>query len=158
MAEKQVTLTSEGKRKLEEELEYLKTVKRNEITENIKVALSYGDLSENSEYDEARNEQSKVENRIVEIEGILRNAVVIEENDLNSDVVQVGAKVKLRDVEFNEVEEYQIVGSTEADPAMGSISDESPVGKAILGRSRGETVDVETPGGVIRFEILEISR
>lgn len=158
MAEKQVTLTSEGKRKLEEELEYLKTVKRNEITENIKVALSYGDLSENSEYDEARNEQSKVENRIVEIEGILRNAVVIEENDLNSDVVQVGAKVKLRDVEFNEVEEYQIVGSTEADPAMGSISDESPVGKAILGRSRGEIVDVETPGGVIRFEILEISR
>lgn len=158
MAEKLVLLTAEGKQALEDELNYLKSEKRKEISEKIKVALGFGDLSENSEYDEAKNEQAQVESRIVELEAKLKHASVIDESDIDTDVVRIGAKVKVLDVEFDEEAEYQIVGSTEANPAKGSISDESPVGKAVLGRHIGETVDVETPGGVAKFRIISISR
>ncbi|HIW57056.1 MAG TPA: transcription elongation factor GreA [Firmicutes bacterium] len=158
MDKKQVTLTASGLEKLEEELEYLKTKKRKEVSEKIKVALGFGDLSENSEYDEAKNEQAHVEARIVTLENMLKNAVVIDESEIDLDRVGLGTKVKVLDVEFDEEIEYNIVGSTEADPDQQKISDESPVGKALIGRKVGETVSVETPGGVIEFKILEISK
>ena len=158
MAEKQVLLTAEGKRALEEELDYLKTTKRKDVSEKIKVALSFGDLSENSEYDEAKNEQAQVESRIAEVEALLKYVVVIDEDDVSTEIVKIGTKVKVFDVEFEEDEEYQIVGSTEADPAKGCISDESPVGKALLGHAIGDTVEVETPSGLLHFTVLEISR
>lgn len=155
---KQVILTDEGLKKLEEELEQLKTVKRKEIAEKIKVALSFGDLSENSEYDEAKNEQALVESRIASIEATLKNAQVIDSKDIKTNKVFVGTKVKLLDLEFNEECEYKIVGSNEADPANGKISDESPVGKGILGLRVGQTVEIETPAGVTAYKILEISK
>ncbi len=158
MAEKLVLLTAEGKQALEDELTMLKSVKRKEISEKIKVAIGFGDLSENSEYDEAKNEQSQVENRIVEIEAMLKRAKIIDESEIDTDTVSIGARVKLLDLEFDEEAEYQIVGSTEANPAKGSISDESPVGKAVLGCRINDVVDVETPGGIIQFKIIEISR
>ena len=158
MAEKLVLLTAEGKEALENELTMLKSVKRKEISEKIKTAIGFGDLSENSEYDEAKNEQAQVESRIVEIEAMLKHAEVIDETDIDTDVVRIGAKVKLLDVEFDEEIEYQIVGSTEANPAKGSISDESPVGKAILGHHVNDLVDVETPGGIVQLKIVGISR
>ena len=151
---KQVILTDEGLKKLEEELEQLKTVKRKEIAEKIKVALSFGDLSENSEYDE----QALVESRIASIEATLKNAQVIDSKDIKTNKVFVGTKVKLLDLEFNEECEYKIVGSNEADPANGKISDESPVGKGILGHRVGQTVEIETPAGVTAYKILEISK
>ena len=155
---KQVILTDEGLKKLEEELEQLKTVKRKEIAEKIKVALSFGDLSENSEYDEAKNEQALVESRIASIEATLKNAQVIDSKDIKTNKVFVGTKVKLLDLEFNEECEYKIVGSNEADPANGKISDESPVGKGILGHRVGQAVEIETPAGVTAYKILEISK
>lgn len=155
---KQVILTDEGLKKLEEELEQLKTVKRKEIAEKIKVALSFGDLSENSEYDEAKNEQALVESRIASIEATLKNAQVIDSKDIKTNKVFVGTKVKLLDLEFNEECEYKIVGSNEADPANGKISDESPVGKGILGHRVGQIVEIETPAGVTAYKILEISK
>ncbi len=158
MAEKLVLLTAEGKEALENELNMLKSVKRKEISEKIKIAIGFGDLSENSEYDEAKNEQAQVESRIVEIEAMLKRAEVIDESDIDTDVVRIGAKVKLLDIEFDDEVEYQIVGSTEANPAKGSISDESPVGKAVLGRHLNDVVDVETPGGIAQFKIIGISR
>lgn len=158
MATKQIFLTDEGLRKLEQELEELKTVKRKEIAATIKVALSFGDLSENSEYDEAKNEQAIVEARIAELEAMLKQVVVLDEDDLSTDEVSVGSKVKVMDVEFDEEEVYQIVGSTEADPASGRISDESPVGKALLGGKVGDVVEAEVPGGIITFRILEIMK
>ncbi len=155
---KQVLLTDEGLKKLEAELEELKTVKRKEIAEKIKVALSFGDLSENSEYDEAKNDQAMIESRISTIENMLKNVKVIDEDDLTTEHIHVGSKVRVRDVEFDEVCEYQIVGSNEADPADGRISDESPVGKGLLGHKVGERVEVETPAGPMAYEILEISK
>ena len=155
---KQVILTDEGLKKLEEELEQLKTVKRKEIAEKIKVALSFGDLSENSEYDEAKNEQALVESRIASIEATLKNAQVIDSKDIKTNKVFVGTKVKLLDLEFNEECEYKIVGSNEADPENVKISDESPVGKGILGHRVGQTVEIETPAGVTAYKILEISK
>lgn len=158
MAGKQIFLTDEGLKKLEDELEELKTVKRKEVSEKIKVALSFGDLSENSEYDEAKNEQAMVEARIAQLEAMLKNVVLLDENDLNNEHVGVGSKVKVKDMEFDEDITYQIVGSTEADPVEGRISDESPVGSALLGRKVGETVVVEVPDGELSFQILEISK
>lgn len=158
MAEKHVLLTAEGMSALEEELTQLKSEKRKEISEKIKVALSFGDLSENSEYDEAKNEQAQVESRIAEIEAMLKRAKVIDEGDLGTDVVKIGAKVKLLDIEFGDEAEFQIVGSTEANPAKGSISDESPVGRSLLGRCVGDIIEAETPGGIVEFKLLEISR
>ena len=158
MANKQIFLTDEGLHKLEQELEELKTVKRKEVAATIKVALSFGDLSENSEYDEAKNEQAMVEARIAELEAMLKQVVVLDEDDLSTDQVSVGSKVRVVDVEFDEEELYQIVGSTEADPASGWISDESPVGKALLGGKVDDIVEAEVPGGVITFRILEIMK
>ena len=155
---KQFVMTYEGVKKLEEELEYLKTVKRKEITEKIKVALGYGDLSENSEYDEAKNEQAQVEERIIKLESMIRRAVIIDESKIDSNVVTIGSIVKVNDMDFEEEVEYTIVGSAEADPYEGKISNESPVGKALLGRTIGDIVDVQVPDGVAKFEILEIRR
>ena len=158
MSAKQVVLTEDGLKRLEIELEELKTIKRKEVAEKIKVALSFGDLSENSEYDEATNEQAMVEARIVQVEGILKNVKVLESDDLGTDVVNLGSRLKIRDVEFDEIMEYHLVGSTEADPLNGKISDESPVGKALLGHRGGETVEAETPSGMVQFEILELMK
>ena len=145
MAGKKYVLTETGRDKLINELEELKTVTRKENAERIKVALSFGDLSENSEYDEAKNQQAKDEARIIEIEEILKNATVLNESDLNTNAVTIGSKVRLLDTEYDEEVEYHIVGSTEAEPMMGKISDESPVGKALLGHMVGDNVEVEAP-------------
>lgn len=156
--EKQLMLTDEGLKKLVDELEYLKTVKRKEMSEKIKVAISFGDLSENSEYDEAKNEQAFVEARIAEIEAMLKRVKVVDEDDLSTEHVNVGSKIKVRDLEFNEIEFYHIVGSSEIDPLNGKISDESPIGKALLRHKVGDIVDVETPDGVTQLEVVEISK
>lgn len=158
MAEKEVLLTTEGLKKLEDELELLKSVKRREVAEKIKLAISYGDLSENSEYEDAKNEQAFIEGRIITLEKMLRNARVIHEDDVSTDAVSIGTTVKLRDIEFDEDVEYTIVGSAEADPAKNKISNESPVGRALLGQSIGSTVDVAVPAGTIQFKILDIKR
>ncbi len=156
MADKQVLLTAEGLAKLEEELDFLKTTKRKEISQQIQIARGYGDLSENSEYDEAMNEQAKVEARIADLEVTLKHVKVIEETEADSGLVQIGTKVRILDVEFDSEEEYQIVGSTEANPLNGCISDESPVGKALLGHAVGDDVYAEAPGGIIHYRILEL--
>jgi transcription elongation factor GreA len=158
MGIKEIYLTYEGLRKLEEELENLKVTKRTEIAERIKQALSFGDISENSEYDEAKNEQAHIETRIVHLENTLKNAKVIEEDDINTEAVSLGAKVKLFDVEMGEEVEYWIVGSTEADPRSLKISNESPVGSALIGAKVGEEVSVSVPDGILQFKILEISK
>ena len=155
---KPILLTDEGLKKLEEELEMLKTVRRKEIAEKIKVALSFGDLSENSEYDEAKNDQAMTEARIADIESMLKNVKLIDEEELTTEIIHIGSKVRVNDVEFDEVCDDQIVGSSEADPANGRISDESPVGKSLLGHKIGDRVEVETPGGVVLYEVLEIAK
>ncbi|MDU4892698.1 MAG: transcription elongation factor GreA [Clostridium sp.] len=151
-------MTYEGIKKLEDELEYLKTVKRKEITEKIKVALGYGDLSENSEYDEAKNEQAFVEGRIIQLENMLRNTTVVDESELPSDMVAIGSKVLVKDYTFDEEIEFQLVGSAEVNPEENKISDESPVGHELMGKKVGDIIDVTTPGGVDKYEILEIKR
>ena len=155
---KEVVLTSEGLKKLENELEYLRGQKRREIAERIKQALSFGDLSENSEYDEAKNEQAQVEVRIVQLEKILKNAKIIDENEVTTDVVSVGSIVRLLHIDSNEEVEYLIVGSTEADPDSFKISNESPVGASLIGRKVGEVVEIEVPVGVVSYKILEIKK
>ncbi len=159
MADKvtKIKLTLEGKKRYEAELNELKTVKRKEIAENLQSARAQGDLSENSEYDEAKNDQAKLEARIKELETVLRNVEVIDESEMSLDKVHIGSTVKAHDKEFNEEVIFQIVGSSEADPFNGKISDESPVGKALLEKSVGDIVKVETPGGESEFTILEIS-
>lgn len=154
---KEILLTQEGYQKLEDELEILKTVRRREVADRIKVAISFGDISENAEYDEAKNEQAQVEERIIKLESMIRRAVIIDESKIDSNVVTIGSIVKVNDMDFEEVE-YTIVGSAEADPYEGKISNESPVGKALLGRTIGDVVDVQVPDGVAKFEILEIRR
>ncbi len=155
---KQVTVSSEGLKKLQEELEYLKTTKRKEVAEAIKVARAFGDLSENSEYDEAKNEQGAVEQRIADIEAMLKNIKVINEHEIKTDTVSVGNKVKVLDETFDEEIEYTIVGSNEINPLENKISEESPIGRALAGASVGETVKAETPGGEIIMKVLEISK
>ncbi|MGI6031429.1 MAG: transcription elongation factor GreA [Eubacteriales bacterium] len=155
---KQVVLTYEGLEKLEKELEELKTVKRKEIADKIKVALGFGDLSENSEYDEAKNEQAMVESRIVQLENMLKNAKVLDDEDITTDKVTIGSKVTVVDMEFDEEMEYALVGSTEANPAQGKISDESPLGQALIGRSVGEEIEVNAPIGVLMYRITHISK
>ena len=155
---KKYVLTYEGVKKLEEELEYLKTVKRKEITEKIKVALSFGDLSENSEYDEAKNEQAFAEGRIIQLENMLKNASIVDENEVPKDVVSVGSIVKVKDYEFDEEVEYIIVGSAEADPMNNKISNESPVGNGLIGKKVGDIIEVTVPDGVSKYEILEVNR
>lgn len=158
MENKQIMLTDEGLLKLEQELENLKTKKRQEVAEKIKVARGFGDLSENSEYDAAKEEQAQVEARIVHLENMLKNAKVIDQDEIDLNKVSIGTKVKVYDEEFDEELEYSIVGSTEADPDLFKISDESPVGRALIGRNVGDTVDVDTPGGVVKFKILSINK
>lgn len=155
---KQTVLTSDGLKKLEEELDELKSVKRREVAEKIKVALGYGDLSENSEYDEAKNEQGLIEARIAEIEATLKNVKIIDEDNLSTEHVQLGNTVTVKDIEEDEVLVLHIVGSKEVDVEKNKISDESPIGKALMGHAKGETVDVEAPAGSFKFEIIDIGK
>ena len=155
---KKYIMTYEGVKKLEEELEFLKTVKRKEITEKIKVALGYGDLSENSEYDEAKNEQAFIEGRILQLENMLKNASVVDESEIPAGTVAVGTVVKVKDYEFDEEVEYTIVGSAEADPMNFKISNESPVGRGLIGKKIGDIVEITVPDGINKFEILDIRR
>jgi transcription elongation factor GreA len=154
---KEVFFTPEGLEKIENEIEYLKTVRRKEVSERIKVALGYGDLSENSEYDEAKNEQAQVEERIAKLELMVRNAKIIDENDLNTDVVNIGSTVIVKELDSGDEDEYTIVGSAEADPLDGKISNESPVGSALIGKKVGDVVEVEVPDGFINYEICGIN-
>ena len=162
MAGKQVILTQEGLEKLEQELEELKSVKRKEIAEKIKVALSFGDLSENSEYDEAKNEQAIMEARIADIEVTLKNVKVIDESELSNENIHIGSKVEVRvnnpRTGKTDVYNYKVVGSNEADPLSGNISDESAVGKALLGHGIGDKIEVEVPAGMMEYEVLAISK
>lgn len=158
MANKPMVLTAEGKKKMTDELDYLKNIKRVEVKEALAVARSFGDLSENSEYDEAKNEQAKVETRINELEEILKNVVVINENELTDDTVNLGMTVKVYDEEYDEEDEYNIVGTNEADPLKNNVSDQSPIGMALLGKKVGEFAEVEAPDGVIKLKILEIRK
>jgi len=159
---KEILLTEEGFKKIEDELELLKTVRRKEVAERIKVAISFGDISENSEYDEAKNEQAQLEERILKLENILRVAVIIDESSIDTNLVTVGSVVKIefKDALTDEVEEdeYTIVGSAEADPSESKISNESPIGKALLGKVVGDEIDVQVPDGISKIKILEIRR
>ena len=158
MEEKEVILTQDGYNKLEERLNYLKTEKRTEIAERIKVALGFGDLSENAEYDEAKTAQSENEQEIAELEVKLRNAKVINEKEVDLETVQIGNKVKVHDIEFDEDAFYTIVGTTEVDLAENKISNESPLGKALLGSKNGDIVSVNAPVGEIKYKILAIEK
>lgn len=156
---KSVLLTAEGLKQLEEELDLLKGEKRKEIAEKIKVARSYGDLSENSEYDDAKNEQAILEARIATIEATLKVAVVIDENELGADQsVHVGSLVKVENISMGREQEFRIIGSNESNPKENKISDESPVGKALLGKKVGDMVEVEVPAGLMTFKVLSVSR
>lgn len=152
------TVSLEGKAKLEADLEYLVTVRRKEVAEKLKEARSFGDLSENAEYDEAKNEQAILEARIAELESIIENAVVVDDDALSVDEIGVGSIIKIRDIELDEIEDLQIVGSTESDPDNGKISDDSPIGKAALKKKVGDIFEVDAPVGVLKFEVLEISK
>lgn len=158
MEEKEVLLTQEGYDNLEKELEFLKTEKRSEISERIKVALGFGDLSENSEYDEAKNAQAANEIKIAELENKLRYAKIIDESEIDTKTVQVGNKVKVLDMEFDEELEYTIVGSTEVDLAQNRISNESPIGSALLGSKKNQIIEVNVPAGVMKYKVLGISK
>lgn len=158
MVQREVFLTPEGLEKLENELDEAKTIKRKEIAEKIKQALAFGDISENAEYDQAKNEQGQLEEKIAKLEDMLRNAKIIDEDEITTDKVSVGSKVKVLDVEFDEEVEYTIVGSAEANPYGGRISNESPVGKALLGGKKNDIVDVQVPDGIVQFKIIDIMR
>jgi transcription elongation factor GreA len=158
MEDKDVILTQEGFENLEKELEYLRTEKRAEIAERIKVALGFGDLSENSEYDEAKGAQAENENKILELENKLRHAKIIDESEIDTKTVQVGNTVKLFDMEFDEEVSYTIVGSTEVDLAHSKISNESPLGRALLGAKKNQIVDVQAPSGITKYKILSITK
>ncbi len=158
MEEKDVILTQEGYDSLDKELNYLKTEKRAEIAERIKVALGFGDLSENSEYDEAKTAQAENEVKIAELENKLRHAKIIDEKEIDTEVVQIGNTVKVLDIEFDEEIEYTIVGSTEVNLAENKISNESPLGAALLGSKKGQTVDVDAPVGIMKYKILDIKK
>ena len=158
MEEKDVILTQEGYDKIEKELEFLRTEKRAEIADRIKVALGFGDLSENSEYDEAKTAQAENEVKIAELENKIRHAKIIDEKEIDTDTVQIGNTVKVLDIEFDEKVEYTIVGSTEVDLAENKISNESPLGAALLGAKKNQTVDVNAPAGIMKYKILQIKK
>ena len=153
---KEVILTPEGYEKLKSEIDHLQTTKRREVAERIRIAREFGDIAENAEYDDAKNEQMLLEHRIATLEERLRDARVIDKRDIAKDVVSVGSHVKLRDVDAKKTFEYRIVGSAEANPSENKLSNESPVGKAIIGKKKGETVEVTAPRGTLKFKILEI--
>lgn len=152
------TVSKAGKAKLEADLDYLITVRRGEVAQKLKEARSFGDLSENAEYDEAKNEQAILESQIAELQSIIENSVVVDDDDISVDEIGVGSIMKIRDLELDEVETLQIVGSTESDPDNGKISDDSPIGKAALKKKVGDVFEVEAPVGIIKFEVLEISK
>ena len=151
-----VVLTPEGKRKLEEELAELKGVKRKEIADEIRTARGFGDLSENAEYDEAKNAQARMETRVRQIEEMLRDCIVVDESSRPADTVNVGRAVRVFDMEYEEEDVYTVVGSTEADPSKLFVSSESPIGSALIGKHVGDIADVQTPGGIIKLKVLEI--
>src|SRR3712207_1193609 len=153
---KEVILTPEGYEKLKEEIAYLSNEKRREVAERIKTAREFGDIAENAEYDDAKNEQALLEHRIAQLEERLRNARVITKKEISKDSVSIGSRVKLRDVDAKETVEYHIVGSAEANPMENKLSNESPVGKAIIGKKKGETVEVAAPRGTLKFKIMDI--
>ena len=153
---KEVILTPEGYEKLKEEIEHLSTVKRREVAERIKHAREFGDILENSEYDDAKNEQAMLEHRIATLEERLADARIIEADSIPSDVVGIGVRVRLKDIDANETIEYTIVGSAEANPAEHRLSNESPVGRAIIGKKKGEVVEVSAPRGALKFKIMDI--
>lgn len=155
---KEIILTQEGFDKLEEELELLKTTRRKEVAERLKVAISFGDLSENAEYDEAKKEQAALEERIIKLENMVRKAVIIDETSVDLDVITIGSIVRIYDEDFDEEVEYSIVGSAEADPYNGKIYNESPVGKSLLGSKIGDVVEVNVPDGIIKLKVLDIKR
>lgn len=156
MPEKQIILTAEGLKKIEQKLDHLKSVRRREVAERIKQAIEFGDISENSEYEDAKNEQAFIEGEIITLEKMLRNAKLIDEDEISADVVTIGSTVVLKDLEFGDELEYTIVGSAEADPTESRISNESPVGEAILGRKVGSVVEVNVPAGSLKYEIVDI--
>lgn len=158
MNEKDVMLTVKGLKKLEDELGHLKSVKRREVAERIKQAIEFGDISENSEYEDAKNEQAFIEGRILTLEKMLRNAKIIDDENLGTELVSIGSTVLLKDLEHGEEVEYTIVGSVEADPEANKISNVSPVGKAILGQSKGSVVEVSVPAGQLKYQIIDILR
>ena len=158
MEEKKVILTREGYKKLEKELDYLIAVRRNEVSEQIAIARAFGDLSENAEYDEAKNEQSRVEAKILEMENTLRNCIVIEDSDVSTDTVGVGNQVKTKNNTMNIEQTFTLVGANETDPRHMKISIDSPIGAALFGAKKGDVIPVTTPGGVIELEVLDISR
>ena len=158
MGEKEILLTQEGYDNLEKELEYLKTEERAAIAERIRVALGFGDLSENSEYDEAKSAQAANETKIADLENKIRHAKIIDESEIDTKTVQIGNKVKIQDMEFDEELEYTIVGSTEVDLSSNKISNESPIGAALLGAKKNQIVEAQTPGGVAKFKILSITK
>lgn len=155
---KQIFVSREGYQKLENELEHLKTVKRKEVAMAIQKARSFGDLSENSEYDEAKNEQAEIESRIAMLEVTLENATILDDKDIKTDKVSVGNTVKIYNIATEQDEEYRIVGSTESDPIEGKISDDCPLGKALLGQRVGDSINVETPGGIVKYTVISISK
>ena len=155
---KQMLYTQEGYQALVDELDYLKGTKRQQVKEDIATARAFGDLSENAEYDEARNEQAKVEARILELEELILGAVIVDESKIDTSIINMGSIVKVYDKEFDETVEYSIVGSNEVDPFQNKISDMSPIGRALIGKKAGDEVTVEAPGGNIRIQILEVSR
>ncbi|HML90717.1 MAG TPA: transcription elongation factor GreA [Methylomusa anaerophila] len=156
MMEKEIVLTIDGLKKIEQKLDHLKSVRRREVAERIKQAIEFGDISENSEYEDAKNEQAFIEGEILTLENILRKAKVIDENDIATDVVTLGSTVTLKDLEFGDELEYTIVGSAEADPTESRISNESPVGQAILGQKVGSIVEVNVPAGMLKYEVVDI--
>ncbi len=158
MTNEQVILTKDGLKEKQEKLDFLKTVKRAQISEQIKEARAFGDLSENAEYDEAKNEQARVETEIAQLEKLLRNAIVVEDNEIDLTTVGIGTTVRILDLEYNEEEVYSIVGSAEADADKKRISNESPVGAALIGKKVGDIAEVSTPGGAITFKVVDIFR
>jgi len=156
MSDKEVLLTQDGLKRLEDELENLKSVKRREVAERIKVAIGYGDISENSEYEDAKNEQAFIEGRIITLEKMLRNARIINSDEIDLETVSIGSTVVVEDLEYGDTMEYTIVGTAESDPLNNKISNESPVGKAIIGKKKGTVVEVSVPAGIIQYKIVDI--
>lgn len=156
MSDKEVLLTPDGLKRLEEELENLKSVKRREVAERIKIAIGYGDISENSEYEDAKNEQAFIEGRIITLEKMLRNARIINNDEIDLNTVSIGSTVVVEDLEFGDEVEYTIVGTAESDPLKNKISNESPVGRTIIGKKKGDIVEVNVPAGIIQYKIVDI--